>query len=305
MTFLLPERTHLVMKAVDPEKLSKKELAKWLIRDAADYRWEVKYDGCSLIIIVTEDDCYLFSRQGEVVRSLDHIRSKFKHGFHPGNRVANMVYFAEAWSPYHTFEQISGMFRQHSQAQDLQAIVFDAVPLEDFMRGKYDTHYDLRREVGLWSLPSNFQWAAGFATKEECENYVAACRSSGMVFATDGCVVRARRFGWTAGTAKRGETVKQKDKLTLDLHVVDLIEGEGEWAGEVGAFVCQYGKHTINAQRGQLTKAEAAFLWENRDDTLAAGLIIEVAALSGSSKGKLREPHYVRTRNDKLPHEVD
>ena len=83
---------------------------------------------------------------------------------------------------------------------------------------------------------------------------------------------------------------------TLDLYVVDIIEGEGKLAGHVGKFVCDLDGKPVLVGPGSATHNE---LREWFIDANKRPKMIEVKFKERNESGALRHPRFYRRRDDK------
>lgn len=91
--------------------------------------------------------------------------------------------------------------------------------------------------------------------------------------------------------------LKITNEDTVDLPVLDIIEGEGKLAGHVGKFVCGLGNgDTVKVGPGSATHS---MLKEWFDDADKRPKMIEVKYKEKMPSGSLRHPRYYRTRDDK------
>ena len=112
----------------------------------------------------------------------------------------------------------------------------------------------------------------------------------------EGIVVDAFPVGKYQPGSRNMSCVKVKQSDTYDLKVIDLVEGEGKYAGMTGALLCQFGDGT-EVTCGGMTDKERKDWWANRE--LIVGKIVEVACMKASTKGRLREPRFKKIRHDK------
>lgn len=310
--FQLPARKHLVHKAIEPRKLSASTAAKVALRDATD-RWELKFDGCHVILIKHNGHAYAYSRTGEVVMgAMDRqIKAMEKSPYD------NFVIFAEAWSRDHCHSDINGQFRTHLSLGDdriLEAVVFDAITYEEFMAGKSEAPFDFRRR-DVVSLANSIQkmWESHgdsgasicrpsklFDSRVEAVEWITQAREGGFLFPLDGFMRKDPKGLWKAGAGSGGENLKDKELLVVDLKVIRLIEGEGKFAGTLGAYECLYNGQIQRVGGGALTDKERHAIWAHQGRAEGGvGSIIEVHALGESTHGLLREPRFARFRTDK------
>lgn len=270
-----------------------------------------KYDGCCAIITIntlsgidgafdTWEDCVtITSRTGEVVRSMDHIkRALFAH-WKERQFSGGAVIFAEAWIPGKDFAYIGGKFRQHAPCEELQIKAWDTVSCAEYRSGKSLRPFRLRYfsliqrllpdkgHIGLAALYNEGTYGNAQAL---CDHLVAQGGYDGLILADpDG--------HWTKGNGTGGEKIKVKQKLSFDLRVVGLEEGEGKHAGRTGRLLVSFFGKVLGVGTG-LSDAQRAEWWACRDKIM--GQIVEVEAMARSNDGLLREPRLKGVRYDKL-----
>jgi len=296
MTSELPKRTHLVHKPVEPSNLGKALAERLDIHDDTEYTWQLKYDGCHMIVVLRGGKGTAYSREGKEVKSCQHIVEELEQ-----SGVQNYVFFGEAYDPFKTHAKGSGDFRRHSPSPNLLYFVFDGVPLADFEAGKCECRYKTRmdfitalvrtKEFIYSCLPHMFR-PSELPTADKLLKVLRL----GGVWSLDGYVAKQLDGWWVAGAGKGGEQIKVKDHLSLDLRCVGVTEGKGKFAGMVGSLRCEYNGEIIDVGGGTLTTEERQRYWNNPDDVSP---VVEVHALAGSEHGVLREPRFHRMRPDK------
>lgn len=305
----LPKRRTLVHKAIEPRKLSAKVRA--AVESRAGDIYEVKYDGCHVILIKKDGKAYAFSRQGEpVLAAMDHVLRELERIPQDG-----FVLFAEAWDEFTEHRIINGTFRRSYVAEGavlLEAVVWDYVPLADFESGvcpvRYKTRRDAAQEIVLATMrhrfpsgsecdtPLRIAYAAG--STESCQEHIDACRDLfGATFAVDGFVQKDRDGLWEAGAGTAGAVVKIKDHLSIDIKVLSVFEGEGKFVGMVGGLTCSWKGNEIRIGGGKLTDVERKRYWDFPNQII--GKIIEAHGLGETDNGCLREGRFIRLREDK------
>ena len=306
MTYTLPKRRTLVHKAIEPRKLSAKVQA--ALAERNDDLFEVKYDGCHAILIKSEGKAYAFSRQGEpVLAAMDHVLRDLE-------RISqdNFALFAEAWHPLLEHSIINGTFRRSYLADDaelLEAVVFDYVPLEDFQKGSCPVRFKTRRDAatavvlsaqGLYSSFEESPLRVSYIsqTVDQCQHFVNHSREHyNEEFAIDGFMRKDRNGLWKAGSGSGGESVKIKDHMSIDVKVLAVLEGKGKFVDMVGSIKVLWGLRELIVGGGKLTDKERKLYWDFPSKIV--GRIVEVHGLSESQHGMIREPRFIRFRDDK------
>lgn len=330
MTYELPKRKHIVMKAIEPANLSPSVAA---LAVAAATWTEIKYDGCAAVLIKDNGKVYAYNRQANVVEgAFDHIIKALENI--PDD---NFVLFGEAWHPDLIFSVINGAFRKRFSGLDavngtetkypaLYLMVFDMVTLDEFKAGYSDDRYLARRSnycefverlargpVENWDCARFIDVAEGGPDKDEIAEIVDQYRNGTrsflcegakpIIFPTDGYIKRNPDAPWVAGAGSEGHTLKDKDRLTVDLVIEGIIEGQGKFVGMVGALQATYKGQAQRIQGGSLTDKQRKAMF--KDPSLIVGKVWEVHALGESTNGLLREPRLSHERTDKTAEEAD
>jgi len=95
-----------------------------------------------------------------------------------------------------------------------------------------------------------------------------------------------------------GKRLKVKDKITLDLVVIDIIEGKGRNKGRVGSLVTSMGKVS------GMSDDQREKFWEHGGANII-GKLIEVECMEITEAGKMRHARFIRERWDKPEEEND
>lgn len=297
MSFVLPKRTHLVQKAIDPSKLSKKAAADLLVDGQPRpelYFHQRKYDGCHVFIVRSNDgELHKFSRDGKPVNSLGHL-DRCLYDLPPG------VYFAEAWFPNAEHRVINGTFRRSVAQPELELRFFDVVTLEGFQEGIERVAYGERREALEALLYRHCKTEPRILIAHNCFSWEAAELAAHPTDAYDGAVAWNKLSYWYAGAGKEGSALKIKNIVDLDLEVIGLnqeFDKNGEPKESVGSLVVRFAEGKELSVGSGLTKLERRAWWLDPLDI--KGRIVRVVGMKDSGKGSIREPRFKGIRWDK------
>ncbi|WWO60247.1 ATP-dependent DNA ligase [Xanthomonas phage SB3] len=281
----------------------------------ASYVVQPKYDGCHMIAVVEGRDIELvtlFSRTGEEVKSLDHIRQALATFPH----VANGVYIGEAWEEGECFDTINGNFRRKSaQAPGMQFVIFDYLTLEEYASGRSDVGYaervkrmpqmmhnivDETTDVPMSGKltakverpPIRMAWSEGVAGKLDGTALQWAQTYKDSHGPYDGIILRDPYGTWTCGTGKTGEIIKVKPRPDFDLVVTDVRSETGE---KTGRDVYSIEVELPNGKR----QFVGSGVPHKFSEVPTIGDIVQVSCMKLTKNGLMREPVYERLRDDK------
>ena len=250
-----------------------------------------KYDGCHLIIDTSARRA--FSRTNETVRSCDHLIKRCRDLFGPGWVIQGEAYMQDTPFPF-----ISGKYRQHAPWEPMEYVVYDALPVERFAAGsdtatyseRWEFLYEILRYYGPAEggvYPTESDWANGTDVQAKANEYV---KQGGY----DGLILRDPNAIWVAGPARKGELVKVKPTVTLDLRVVAWASQPGAKTGrEVVTFTVEY--------RGARTDVGSGVPHDITPDNAQTyvGQIVEIECMAVNPNNTLREPRFKGIRWDK------
>lgn len=226
----------------------------------------------------------LYTRQGKVYTGCEHIIKDIK-------RLDNEYNFDECeWvydgelilkdsnlSDSEAFQKGVGIANSDKEnKEELKLVIFDTIPTDEFEEGQSHSTYWARKillngyarnikELNLSNIEIVPMFYEGTDQSKIWEwlDYAEQNDMEGIMINLD-----------TPYECKRTKNlIKVKKFYTLDLKVVDAIEGDGRLKGTLGALVVDYKGNTVNVGSG-FSDAQRKEFWENKDDII--GRIIEV-----------------------------
>lgn len=273
------------------------------VAQSGNYYIEPKYDGVHGVAILGETGGKMLSRDNKEYLSCDHILKDLHEVFGTG-----WVIFGEIYKFDTPFKEISGAARRHSAQPDLLFVVYDMVSLAGFERGFEPVAYEDRRQriAAAWlnahasgSMKlSLIKGAFHPAVSTDPDAFAGSLKKLGGY---DGAMLKDTQAAWSPGACKDGEAIKVKPKITLDLRVVGMEEGEGKHKNTMGALLVEYRGVTSKVGTGFDDK-ERSMWWSLRHVQFRSSLncyIVEVECMEVTSTNKLREPVYKGERHDK------
>lgn len=297
-----------VHKAVEPEKCTKAGKAAYaaVIADHARRCLMPKLDGVYVQLVPdSAGDYHAFTRQGEPMLSipqstLDLFRIHGQQG---------RVYIGEVWMVGVPHSEINGKSRKQKPQDALQVWLHDSYMPHGFgeiLAEDYRTRWGRCEQVYNGVMAHN-GWQVSLVYPieglETCAATTFATHAHSLALgytkrasAYDGCMLVDWDHLFTEGSGKDGGKWKIKPRPVADLRVVGTTAGKGKHAGRLGALVVALG-NGIECKVNLGTD-------EDRERTDWIGSIVQVSYLSIGANGGLREPVFMRRRDDKTEADV-
>lgn len=150
-------------------------------------------------------------------------------------------------------------------------------PIEESLLYALEPEIDARLKESTWEGPM-----------DKFDEFVQATFQFAKQAGYEGLVLRG----------PNGERLKVKDKVSYDVVVLRVIEGNGKHKGRMGALETPMGKVGTG-----FSDAEREYFWDfvrnNPHQFCNEDLVIEVECMELTPDGKFRHPRFVRLREDK------
>lgn len=286
------DKSHLVQLCLPREKMNNKKTPQFPLM------YSEKLDGVFCFALCDLTSVHIFSRTGEEYLSLEHLKPEL---YDISKTLGTDIIIFEGYAKGVPQPTISGWCRDtKAQHYEVGAYVHDALSLDEFWETCEARPYEERSQelnrIEFWqSYHHTFLVPQYFAyTWSEIDKAAERIWNAGG----EGLVVRDPSVGYLPG--KRNETMmKVKKNISYDLKVLSLQEGTGKYTGMVGALVCQFrgGKEVVVGTG--LTDAQRKRWWSEFFYDEIVGKIVQIDAMSESTKGVLREPRFKGIRSDK------
>jgi len=266
---------------------------------------ECKLDGVRVISIVYPDGKVdQFSRNGKELLNFSIIKNQLSASASYFNEP--MVLDGEVMSD--SFQDLMKQIHRKENAQTNDSVlhVFDILPLEHFKKGIYNVP-QLERNFALSSWYVNNKEILGNVQILEQElvdlntdvgfNRYKEINSAAINGGYEGIMIKdpyapyeiKRSVAW----------LKLKPYVSVDLEIIDIIEGEDKYVGMLGAFVCkgiEDGKEILTNVGYGLSDKQRKEYW----DPSVIGMLVETKAdaITQNQNGtySLRFPGFVRFR---------
>ena len=257
-----------------------------------------KLDGVFAFAYVTATECFIYSRTGEEYLSLNHLKAEL---WELAKVSQCEIIIFEAFAPGVPQPTISGWCRDtKKQHLEVDAYIHDILPLEDFVEGYSEYVYYDRVELLRHSYRQIAASHLHLIEQREMHTYVALTNMAESIWEKggEGVVVRGCFTGYEPGK-RNGTMVKIKKGVSYDLLVTGVEEGTGKYKGAVGKLICRDRNGKLVKVGSGLTDEQRHTWWSPWNYDEIVGKIVQVDAMSISTKGILREPRFKGIRYDK------
>jgi len=220
----------------------------------------------------------LISRQGKEFTGMQHIISDLEQlgvgWFYDGELIRKNI---DNLSDGENFRIGTGIINSDvATKEEIKFVIFDCFPENEVLTGQSSATYKIRRKM--------LNELRNIIKEKDLQNieivtmlYEGTDQSEIMKwldFAVD--------KGWEGLMLNKDasykcrrttDLIKIKKFYTMDLPIIEVLEGDGRLKGTLGALVVQYKDNTVNVGSGFDDETRAKF-WKNRDNLI--GRIIEV-----------------------------
>ena len=282
------DKKKLVQLALPLEKVKKEKLTFPMF-------WSKKIDGVLCLAFRDETgEVGIFSRTGERYTSMRHLEESFGSLMNPGE-----IIIFEAFSAI-TKDQstISGWCRDtKNQHPELSAACHTLLTIYEFQLSGGRSFHAISNELGR-IIDKSFTEDIVLVPQYQVDSLEEAMKLTEFVWKQggEGGILRNPNSVYQGGKRNQ-DIIKIKQGVSYDLKVIDTYEGKGKYKGTLGGLICQW-KNGETIRISGMTDSQRKLWWENPE--LIIGQIVQVDAMTESSKGKLREPRFKGIREDKL-----
>ena len=277
---------------------------------------EPKLDGVRTLAVIHDvhgNKIEMFSRNGKQFANFGHIVDQLSKLLKDSPAHCPIVLDGEVMSE--NFQQLMKQVHRKDNVNSTDAVfyVFDMIPLEDFLKGRYDKTQSFRSlAVQHWirdhaeKLPNvkSLESQTIDLDTEEGKAQFAEINAQAIEQGYEGLVIKDPEAAYES---KRSHSwLKVKPVISVDLTVTELQEGTGRNAGLLGALVCEgidSGKQIkVNVGSG-LSDSQRKEFWENQHTVIGSTVEIMADAITKSQDSdsvySLRFPRFHRFRDDK------
>ena len=265
----------------------------------------LKLDGIRASFVINHDgSIVVYSRQGKKIEGLKQIQNAIGNMMLKGYMLDGELIRknTENISSEENFKLTTGIVNsKDSNKENLEFVVFDIVPLEDYLKQECKLTYRQRlnlliSKIGIGNefvrmVPYYGSTNDPQVVYEKLEEVINKGQEGLMLNTFNGLY----KFG-----KRSSDVLKVKGSYTCDLRCIAIEEGDGKFKGTLGKLVVDYKGFEVRVGSG-LTDEDRNNIWNNPES--AIGHIIEVKYMQESKDENnnlsLRHPVFIRIRDDK------
>lgn len=270
-----------------------------------------KLDGFRSVVEINDGKIVAIrTRKGKLLNNLNELSIKLEEAL---PETGHYIFDGELlmndnegrWTSGERFQQTSKQVSAKGQAHDVAFHIFDALPYDEFIKGKSVDTYNKRREF-IDSIDENelvkVVPVLGTCTKSEISTWSDFATENNwegvMLNDPNACYETKRHKG----------LLKVKKMHTADLTIVGFEEAiDGKNRGGLKSLIVQLDdENTVNVASG-LTEEQRVDIWANKDQYL--GKIVEVKyfeeTVNQTGGRSLRFPVVLRFRDDKTVEDIN
>lgn len=242
----------------------------------------------------------LKSRAEREIPSIAYLNEKIAKAL-PSDRNVRVIF--EATIPNMQFHELNGVLnRKYEDAENVVLNLHDVVWLDE-----PEIPFTARwRDIDIF-----FMYLTEFLGKQVQQVPILAVTSDEETIykhftaildnGGEGIILKNCNSGYFFGK-RNAHLMKVKEEVTKDLAAVGMVEGEGKYAGTLGALIVQSRDGTKHQVSG-MTDAQRDEWWSSTRSII--GKVVEIKAMKELPDGSLREARFKCVRFDKTLAEID
>ena len=271
---------------------------------------EIKLDGVRVLTVIKDGKVEMFSRNGKQFHNFGHIIAEIEAVLKDKPAPYDLVLDGEVMSA--NFQDLMKQVHRKSGgvAKDAVLHLFDMIPLDKFLEGKYDVEQSKRSQYVWHWVDANkdalehvqaLDWEDVDLSSPEGQDRFVELNKAAVDGGYEGVMIKDQKAVYEC---KRSHAwLKAKPFIEVTLKVVAVEEGTGRNEGRLGAIIVEgeddgYTYH-FNCGSG-FTDDQRDQFWTNRDNVV--GSLVEIRAdartkSQDSDTYSLRFPRFKTFRN--------
>ena len=264
----------------------------------------LKLDGIRCSALIDENNNIKFlSRQGKNITGLNQIENALKQ-----MNLQNYMLDGELIrinkeniSSDENFKLTSSIVSNKDEDKtDLEYVVFDILPLNDYKKRNCDWIYAKRKKALIKLIKENeFVRKVPMYTITDSIDKVQELLEIVEQQGQEGLMLNSLTGLYKFGK-RSNDLLKVKTFNTCDIFCTGVEEGDGKYAGTLGAIICDYKGYQLKVGSG-LTEEQRDFYWNNKSKIVNKIVEIKYFEESSDKDGNLslRFPVFMQVRDDK------
>ena len=271
---------------------------------------EIKLDGVRVLTVIKDGKVEMFSRNGKQFHNFGHIIAEIEDVLKEKPAPYDLVLDGEVMSA--NFQDLMKQVHRKSGgvAKDAVLHLFDMIPLDKFLEGKYEVEQSKRSQYVWHWVEANkdalehvqaLDWEDVDLSSPEGQDRFVELNKAAVDGGYEGVMIKDQKAVYEC---KRSHAwLKAKPFIEVTLKVVAVEEGTGRNEGRLGAIIVEgeddgYTYH-LNCGSG-FTDDQRDQFWTNRDNVV--GSLVEIRAdartkSQDSDTYSLRFPRFKTFRN--------
>ena len=271
---------------------------------------EIKLDGVRVLTVIKDGKVEMFSRNGKQFHNFGHIIAEIEAVLKDKPAPYDLVLDGEVMSA--NFQDLMKQVHRKSGgvAKDAVLHLFDMIPLDKFLEGKYEVEQSKRSQYVWHCVDANkdalehvqaLDWEDVDLSSPEGQDRFVELNKAAVDGGYEGVMIKDQKAVYEC---KRSHAwLKAKPFIEVTLKVVAVEEGTGRNEGRLGAIIVEgeddgYTYH-LNCGSG-FTDDQRDQFWTNRDNVV--GSLVEIRAdartkSQDSDTYSLRFPRFKTFRN--------
>ena len=271
---------------------------------------EIKLDGVRVLTVIKDGKVEMFSRNGKQFHNFGHIIAEIEAVLKDRPAPYDLVLDGEVMSA--NFQDLMKQVHRKSGgvAKDAVLHLFDMIPLDKFLEGKYEVEQSKRSQYVWHWVDANkdalehvqaLDWEDVDLSSPEGQDRFVELNKAAVDGGYEGVMIKDQKAVYEC---KRSHAwLKAKPFIEVTLKVVAVEEGTGRNEGRLGAIIVEgeddgYTYH-LNCGSG-FTDDQRDQFWTNRDNVV--GSLVEIRAdartkSQDSDTYSLRFPRFKTFRN--------
>lgn len=219
--------------------------------------------------------------------------------------IDNYMFDGELYFHGNGFQNLTSILNSENAPipKGLKYFIYDCMPVADWEAKKtklgYSDRLKLLRELVNEVLADRAKYMDTPTDLAQNPAEVAEIYKKYLNNGMEGCMLKAQegKYQWKRVSLKSGEMIKLKPFKSVDLEIIDVVEGEGKFEGTLGSIVVAVSPGVTCSVGSGFNDAFRKEIWGNKSKFI--GKTAEIKYFEVTEDNSLRFPIFERMRDDK------